>query len=121
MILSSQEALRMMNSSIKGTIHILRPQAEGVADLAGKDRAGLIVKSGHDMEDGGRLLQRLLGAGHAADETNQHVAPVLQIGVDDRASGLGRRVGGVAARGTVAGFLNKTQGKQLLQAILEIG
>ena len=51
----------MINLPIKVAIHALWPEAEGVADLAGKDRAGLIVESGHDMQDRGCLLQRILG------------------------------------------------------------
>ena len=92
----------MIESSIEAVIFPLWPQARDVADLAGKDRAGLIVKPGHHMQNRGRLLQRLLRSGHAADQANQRIAPVLQIGVDDGAAGCGRQVSGVAARGAPA-------------------
>ena len=55
----SQEAIHMINLPIKVAIHALWPKAEGVADLARQDRAGLIVETGHHMEDRGRLLQLL--------------------------------------------------------------
>jgi len=64
----------MMNSSIEAVISPLRPQAGDVADLTRKDRAGLVVKPGHDMQNRRRLLQRLLRSGHAADQANQGVA-----------------------------------------------
>src|SRR5437762_12750622 len=60
----SQEAIRMMNSSIEAVISPLRPQAGDVADLTRKDRAGLVVKPGHHMQNRGRLLQRVLRSGH---------------------------------------------------------
>src|SRR5258708_13448344 len=73
----SQEVFRMMNSSIEAVIYPLRPETRDVADLTRKDRAGLVVKPGHDMQNRGRLLQRLLRSGHAPDETNHGLAPVL--------------------------------------------
>src|SRR5579862_1513861 len=106
---ASQETFRMMKSQIKSVILTLWTQARRLAHLAGEDRAGLIIQPGHDVQNRRCLVQRLLRTGQAADEADQHIAPVLQVGVDNPAPGRTRHVSGIATRGSIAGLFDETQ------------